>query len=1307
MGSSGTNCLLTWTFGKRPGLAALRGRLRLPVVGSQSVGRQSQLCENRNFFPACCRKRSLQVQLMRARERWTSADDQRPPSKSLVGCRRNGLDRNARLNLDQFHIKTQRLQFADQHVERLWHARLDGSFALDDGLVNLRTAIHVIGLRRQQLLEDVRCAIGFQRPHFHFAESLTTKLRLAAQRLLGNQRVRSNGSRVDLVVDQVRQLEHVDVANRHRLFEAFSGHAVIKERLARSRQPGTLQQRFDFKLFRSVEYRRSEVAALLHILCNLDQLVVVDAIEIRQERHAREELANRFAGLLHAIATLGHQFRKLLADFSSGPTQVRFQNLNDVHTRRHAERVQNDFHRRSVFEVRHILFRQNARDDTLVTVASGHLVTDGKLALHRDIDLDQLDDARRQFVALLQLFDLLADDLAQYIDLARGHLFDFVDLLVDARVLIVQLDAFQIARRDKFDRRAVENHVLGQQAFVGALVVQISLHSLAAQQSFQSLQPLVGKDSDFIRKVLFQPCNLHGLDGLSALVLFLALAREDLHVHHRAFNTRRARQRSVANITGLFAEDGAQQLFFRRKLSLALGRYLADQNVACLDAGSNADHAALVQIAQRALTHVGDVAGYFFRPQLRVARFNLKLLDVDGRVVIVLHHFFGDENCVLKVVTAPGHEGHQHIASQRQFAVVRARTVGNHLTLDHSVALFHDRTLIDTSVLVRALELCELIDVAAHFARKLHRMMFAFHAHNDAFRVHRVDDARAPCEDHRARVARSNAFHTGAHNRSLCAKQRNRLALHVRAHQCAVCVIVFEEGHQRRGHRNKLLRADVDVVHLGAADQDKIAGLTRVHQFGDNVAAFVQFGVCLCDHPLIFLPRGEVEGERLVVDNLLALGLQFGVRLDQVVLVEMVANLQSTVPGVEHGHVIEHAAIFHAAVRRLDEAVVVDPRIAAQRRNQSNVRTFRRFNRADTAVVRGVNVANFEARALTRQTTRSKSRKTTLVRDLRQRVGLIHELRQLRRTEEFADRCHYRLGVHQVVRHRRGHLLVHAHLLLDGAFHADEADTELVLHQLAHRAYATVAKVIDVVHRTDVLAQLQQVTDRCVEIVRLQRANLAIGCVFVVKQLDIELQPAHSREIVLAGIEEHAMEQRRRRIQRRRIAWTQFAVDFDQRFLRSFHGITAQRACNHRAHVVALREYLMDSANTGVNHFRQFVCRQLIVRFQQYFARVRVHHISCGECAFQVAQINFNLADLVRVKILQNAAGHLASRVANFFASPVLDRVRQLHSKQIRRTLCAWLKSPEQLLVFQRNAIDGVERAKNFFVRAQSERAQE
>ena len=95
------------------------------------------------------------------------------------------------------------------------------------------------------------------------------------------------------------------------------------------------------------------------------------------------------------------------------------EHLADVHPARHAERVQDDVDRGAVGEERHVLDRQDLRDDALVAVAAGELVALGDLALLGDVDADQLVDARRQLVGVVAGEDPDVDDLA---GLAVGNL---------------------------------------------------------------------------------------------------------------------------------------------------------------------------------------------------------------------------------------------------------------------------------------------------------------------------------------------------------------------------------------------------------------------------------------------------------------------------------------------------------------------------------------------------------------------------------------------------------------------------------------------------------------------------------------------------------------------------------------------------------------------------------------------------------------------------------------------------------------------------------------------------------------------
>ena len=148
---------------------------------------------------------------------------------------------------------------------------------------------------------------------------------------------------------------------------------------------------------------------------------------------------------------------------------------------------------------------------------------------------------------------------------------------------------------------------LVEQALVGLFVVQVGLQNLAAQQIGQALQALIREDADFVGQVLFQLEHLRGFDGLVAFVFFSALAGEDLDVHDGAFDARRAIERSVAHVAGLFAEDGAQQLLFRRqRVFRPLGVTLPTRMSPGLHDGADANHAAFVQVAQERFADVAE-----------------------------------------------------------------------------------------------------------------------------------------------------------------------------------------------------------------------------------------------------------------------------------------------------------------------------------------------------------------------------------------------------------------------------------------------------------------------------------------------------------------------------------------------------------------------------------------------------------------------------------------------------------------------------------------------------------------------------
>src|SRR5207249_6755580 len=93
------------------------------------------------------------------------------------------------------------------------------------------------------------------------AEALTTELRLATERLLGDERVRTCRARVDLVLDEVVQLHHVEVGDGDLLLERLAGAAVAQLDLALLRQACLAERALDRRFLRAVEDGRGKVHA--------------------------------------------------------------------------------------------------------------------------------------------------------------------------------------------------------------------------------------------------------------------------------------------------------------------------------------------------------------------------------------------------------------------------------------------------------------------------------------------------------------------------------------------------------------------------------------------------------------------------------------------------------------------------------------------------------------------------------------------------------------------------------------------------------------------------------------------------------------------------------------------------------------------------------------------------------------------------------------------------------------------------------------------------------------------------------------
>ena len=281
------------------------------------------------------------------------------------------------------------------------------------------------------------------------------------------------------------------------------------------------------------------------------------------------------------------------------------------------------------------------------------------------------------------------------------------------------------------------------------------------------------------------------------------VARERLDADDLPALAVRNLQRGVADLARLLLEDRADQLLLGRELGLALGRDLPHEQVARVDVGADANDAALVEVRERLLRAVRDVARDLLVAELRRARVDLVLVDVDRAEHVVLDEALRDDDRVLEVEALPRHERDEQVRAERELAGVRRRAVGDDVALLDLVAEHDRRLLVDERALVRAHELRQRVLVARPASLD-----------DDALGVDVDDGAVVAREDDVAGVDRGAELEPGADDRRLRDHQRHGLLLHVRAHERAVRVVVLEERDERRRDRDDLRRRDVHVLDV-------------------------------------------------------------------------------------------------------------------------------------------------------------------------------------------------------------------------------------------------------------------------------------------------------------------------------------------------------------------------------------------------------------------------------------------------------------------------------------------------------------
>ena len=285
------------------------------------------------------------------------------------------------------------------------------------------------------------------------------------------------------------------------------------------------------------------------------------------------------------------------------------------------------------------------------------------------------------------------------------------------------------------------------------------------------------------------------------------------------------------------------------------------------------------------------------------------------------------------------------------------------------LALGHDRSLVVAVALVASHEFCQMINISCSV------IIFD----NDLFGSRTLYCTGFLCSHTYTRVYRSLSFHTGSYNRSFCSQKRHRLTLHVRSHQRTVGIVVLKERDQGCRHREHHLRRYVHVIKHLTLIFLGLFSVTTGYIFTDEMSFFIQRLIRL-SHMVVILFIGSH------VYNFVCYPWILGIRL------------------------------VDLSVRSLDKSIFIDPCIGSKGVDQTDVRSLRSLDRTHSSVMGVVDISNLKSGTVTGQTAGTQCGKTSLMSQLAQRVVLIHELRQLGRSEELFHSSCYRLDVDQRLR---------------------------------------------------------------------------------------------------------------------------------------------------------------------------------------------------------------------------------------------------------------------------------------------------
>ena len=299
---------------------------------------------------------------------------------------------------------------------------------------------------------------------------------------------------------------------------------------------------------------------------------------------------------------------------------------------------------------------------------------------------------------------------------------------------------------------------------------------------------------------------------------------------------------------------------------------------------------------------------------------------------VLTYNAFIQYNSILVVITFPRHISHQQVFTQCKLTTLSWISFSQDITLLHTLSFITSRTEVNGHALISLTEFRNSVFLQSRFKAYKFFIFISVIQDTNSCCIDIFYNTITLCCNLSTRVFNQLFFNTCTYNRSLCTQQRNCLAHHVWSHQCTVSIVMFQERNQRSSDRSNLLWRNIHQLYL-VRSNNRIISITTSFYFLTNKFAFIiQWSITLSDYLILFL---------------------FGCQIFNTFIRYI------------------HLTISYFTIRSWNKAKFINLSIHTQRRNQTDIRTFRSFNRTQTTIMSIVYVTNLKTSTFTWQTTRS------------------------------------------------------------------------------------------------------------------------------------------------------------------------------------------------------------------------------------------------------------------------------------------------------------------------------------------------